>query len=136
MMAANPELFEWLHRLRTTQYMLTMAHPNREHISRVIQSEETRSRELAESLLRGQEITGVATLLNITWPPVRETTTVLGRPGLFIPGAEFYMEDVDDQDQDEDYLPPPPRHCRPRRGRGGRGPRGGRGGRGGLWAHR
>ena len=135
-MAANPELFEWLHRLRTTQYMLTMAHPNREHISRVIQSEETRSRELAESLLRGQEITGVATLLNITWPPVRETTTVLGRPGLFIPGAEFYMEDVDDQDQDEDYLPPPPRHCRPRRGRGGRGPRGGRGGRGGLWAHR
>ena len=127
LMARHPEVFEWLHRVRTTQHLLMMAHPNREHIRRVVQSEEARSADLARSLIQGQEMTGAATMLDIAWPPSRfsSNTIVMGQPGMYVPGAEISEESEDEAD----YYPPP--HCAPWRGRGGRGHRGGRGGRGG-----
>ena len=124
-MANHPAIFEWLHRVRTTQHLLMAAHPNREHIQRVVESEERRARDLARSLLQGQEMTGAATLLDISWPPTNGSTVVLGRPGLFMPGADLTDET---DDEDDDFQLPPPPHCGPWRGGRGRG-RGGRGGR-------
>ena len=131
-MARFPALFEWLHRVRTTQHLLMSAHPNRDHIRRVVESEELRSVELARSLLRSQEITGAATLLDISWPPANGSMVVLGRPGMFVPGAEMTEDDSDE----EDYRLPPPPHCAPWRDGRGRGGRGGRRGgrRGGAGA--
>ena len=123
-MARHPEVFEWLHRVRTTQHLLMAAHPNRDHIRRVVESEERRSVELAGSLLRGQEVTGAATILDISWPPTNNTTILMGRPGIFMPGAELTDE------SDEETIQPPTPYCGPR-GRGRGGYRGGRGGRGG-----
>ena len=128
--ARHPELFEWLHRVRATQHLLMAAHPSREHIRRVLESEEVRAADLARALLQGQEATGAATYLDISWPPPNSrtgtNTIIMGRPGLFVPGAE--LSDESDDEENMGYTPPPA--CKYWRGQG-RGHRGGRGGRGG-----
>ena len=107
--ARNPGLFEWLHRVRATQHLLMAAHPSREHIRRVLESEEVRVADLARALLQGQEAPGVATYLDISWPPptsrTGSNTIIMGRPGLFVPGAE--LSDDSEEEEPLGNIPPP-----------------------------
>ena len=52
--AALPELHAWRHRFRVLEFILREAHPARDHIKRVLDSEEAKARDDATALLRSQ----------------------------------------------------------------------------------
>lgn len=105
---ALPELFEWRHRLRVTELMMKEAHPYRAHITRVLESEEQAARDDATALMRSQEITGAATMLDISWPPQNNFRIWFGRPGRELGGGE-----ESESDSETEPLPdsPPPPYC-------------------------
>ena len=70
----NPAVTAWRHRMRVQEELVKMTHPQREHIERVLESEERRVRDDARAILRFRHIAGMSTQLDIEWPPRDEVT--------------------------------------------------------------
>ena len=132
-MIRHPAIYEWRHRQAVSEIMMMELHPMRDHIRRVLASEQSRAQEDARALIRSQQITGAQTQLNTSWPPVDNFRVYFGEPH-----REMYEEDDDfaqtsDTDSEPDWQrSPPPPYCAPAgpRDRGnpdrdedGRGPR-------------
>ena len=64
------------------------AHPEREHIQRVLASEASQAVHDAKALMRTQELTGAGAILDIKWPPRNAVSLSVGRPGRTMPGME------------------------------------------------
>ena len=100
------------------EIMMAEHHPLREHIRRVLDSEEARAQEDARALLRTQQLTGAQTTLNCSWPPEDNFRVYFGEPrremfeeedGFDDPGS-----DTTDYESDTPATPPPP-YCGPDR---------------------
>ena len=130
-MANSPAIHAWRHRVRVMEYLLMDIHPDHDHIRRVVDSQERRARDTARALVRTQELSGAATVPDISWPPRDGTMIVMGCPVGTYPGindpADLHSETS--EEEEDDYRAAPPPHCRPY-GRGRRGGRRGPGGRG------
>ena len=111
--ATIPDLYEWRHRTRVMELMMSDAHPLREHIRRVLASEEQRAHDDARALLRSQELTGAAASLDIAWPPNNDVRLVIGKPSRELLGMEFTEEETTTEEE-ETWSPPPPPGCGPR----------------------
>ena len=91
--AQLPDLHKWRHRIRVLEHVLMDAHPDREHIKRVLASEAHLALEDAKALIRTKEITGAGTMLDFSWPPKNGVRVTLGRPSRAIPGMEVKHSD-------------------------------------------
>ena len=128
--ASLGQLYGWRHRNRVMEIILTHSHPERDHIRRFLESEETQAQEDAMALMRSQQLTGAAASLDIAWPPTNAVKIVMGRPGR-VPNVE--TEDTDEEETEteaEDSSPPP--YCDSFRERRDRDEDGGTGNGGGL----
>ena len=120
----NPAVTAWRHRMRVQEELVKMTHPQREHIERVLESEERRVRDDARAILRFRHIAGMSTQLDIEWPP-RDEVTVRMEDG----GEDDYSTTSSSSSEEERGRSPPPPYCRDRsheRGGERRGPGGGR----------
>ena len=86
--AQLPNLHKWRHRVRVLEHVLMDAHPDRDHIKRVLASEEAQAVTDAKALMRTQELTGTGAIMDIKWPPRNAIAMSVGRPGRTIPGME------------------------------------------------
>ena len=130
-MANCPSIHAWRHRVRVMEYLMMDIHPDHDHIRRVVDSQERRARDTARALVRTQELSGAATVPDISWPPRDGTMIVMGCPAGTYPGIGDEPSSESEEEEELDYgaVPPPPPYCRPF-GRGRRGGRRGPGGRG------
>ena len=127
--AQNPAVFEWRRRVRVMELQMMESHPQREHIRRVLESEEEAAVADARALIRSQELTGAQTSFDISWPPSKAVTVKFGKPGRDR-NEDTETDDTEDENNGRIYGAVPPPNCGFYRGRGG--PRGGRGGQGGA----
>ena len=111
--ASLPDLYRWRHRLRVLEHVLMDAHPEREHIRRVLASEEAQAVSDAKAIMRTQEMTGVGTVADIQWPPRNCMMVAHGIPGRTIPGMEAITET--DTEDERSPSPGPQPHCGRRR---------------------
>ena len=54
-------------------------HPDRDHIRRVIDSQERRARNTTRALIRSGDVSGTAAMPDVSWPPREGTTMVMER---------------------------------------------------------
>ena len=129
--AAMPAIHDWRHRMRVAELQMLETHPQREHIRRVLESEEAAAAADAKALVRSQELTGAATSFDISWPPSKSVTVKFGKPGRDL---EIDTESEEDEERPRGryYGAVPPPNCGYGKYRGHRGNRRGRGGQGGA----
>ena len=107
----NPALMKWLHRWRVQQELLMSNHHQRDHITRVVESEEQRVRDDAKAISRYRHIAGMMTKLDICWPPMDEVTVTMES------NYDPYDEDTEDEEERENrrearrIRTPPPPYC-------------------------
>ena len=112
MKADNPRIMAWRHRIRVQEEMLRMTHPQREHIDRVLESEQRRVRDDAKAILRFRHIAGMTTKLDVGWPPNNSVTVIMDGNG---------SSEETTSDEEGAWSPPPP-YCRDGSPDGRRGP--------------
>ena len=127
--ANSPAMFEWRRRVRVMELQLLETHPERDHIRRVLESEEAAAVTDAKALIRSQELTGAHTMFDISWPLSKSVTVKFGKPGRDVADTESETDEEERKGRYYGAVPPP--NCGFYRGFGGRG-RGGRGGQGGA----
>ena len=141
--ALLPALHAWRRRVRVAELQLMETHPERDHIRRVLESEEAAAVAEAQALIRSEELTGIVVTPNINWPlpnakeraELKNATGFLKADALPFPRMEKRRRrDSDEEDSDEGsfYNAVPPPNCGYDRNNGWRGRRGGRGGQGGA----
>ena len=110
--------------MRVQEELVRRTHPQKDHIERVLESEERRVRDDANAILRYRHIAGMSTQLDIDWPPRDDVTVRMEDRG------EAEYSQTSSSSEDEEVRTPPPPYCRDESPEGGfrRGPR--RGGRG------
>ena len=108
--ATLPDLHRWRHRLRVLELVLMDAHPERDHIRRVLESEEAQAVSDAKAIMRTQEMTGIGTVADIQWPPRNCMMVAHGIPGRTIPGMEAITE-TDTEDERSPTPDPIQPHC-------------------------
>ena len=108
--AAQPDLYSWKHRNRVMEIVLTQAHPDRDHIRRCLDSEETRAQQDAMALLRTEQITGAAASLDTSWPPKDSVRIVMNGPG-WAPTRGRDDESSESSEAEADRWSPPPPYC-------------------------
>ena len=109
--AAHPEIYGWKHRNRVMEIVLIHSHPERDHIRRCLDSEETRAQEDAMALMRTQQLTGALTSLDTSWPPKVGVRIIMEGAGWHPTGEVERREPTsssDETEEDRRWSPPPP----------------------------